>query len=124
MIVAYSCRIIALPLQSIAACKAAIFEVRPLAMDEPSKLLAEETREQRYEDERRQGEKIVAGIESSAWGWAGPAGTIRAERRADFLIQAAGLKPGIDCLELGCGTGEFTTRLVRAGCNLYAIELS
>jgi SAM-dependent methyltransferase len=28
------------------------------------------------------------------------------------------------CLELGCGTGEFTTRLLESGCELVAIELS
>lgn len=28
------------------------------------------------------------------------------------------------CLELGCGTGEFTARLVKAGCELVAVELS
>jgi SAM-dependent methyltransferase len=28
------------------------------------------------------------------------------------------------CLELGCGTGEFTVRLVESGCELVAVELS
>jgi SAM-dependent methyltransferase len=77
----------------------------------------------RYEAERAQGELIAAGNEG-AWGWSSPAGRIRAERRAHFLIEAAGLAPGIRCLELGCGTGEFTTRLLESGCELTAIELS
>jgi SAM-dependent methyltransferase len=79
---------------------------------------------QRYAEERRQGERVVSeGIER-AWGWSGPAGRIRADRRARFLAGAARLGPGVRCLELGCGTGEFTTRLVETGCDLVAVELS
>jgi SAM-dependent methyltransferase len=78
---------------------------------------------ERYDEERRQGELIASG-EEHIWGWSGPAGTLRAERRARFLIERAGLAPGARCLELGCGTGEFTTRLLESGCELVAIELS
>ena len=77
----------------------------------------------RYDEERRQGELIVSG-EEHVWGWSGPAGSLRAERRARLLIEQAGLAPGIRCLELGCGTGEFTARLLGSGCQLVAIELS
>ncbi len=78
---------------------------------------------ERYDEERRQGELIASG-EEHVWGWSGPAGTLRAERRARLLIEQAGLVPGVRCLELGCGTGEFTTRLLESGCELVAIELS
>lgn len=78
---------------------------------------------ERYEEERRQGELIVSG-EEHVWGWSGPAGSLRAQRRARFLIEEAELAPGVRCLELGCGTGEFTTRLLDSGCELVAIELS
>lgn len=77
----------------------------------------------RYDEERRQGELIVSG-EEHVWGWSGPAGSLRAERRARFLIDHAELAQGVRCLELGCGTGEFTTRLLESGCELVAIELS
>lgn len=77
----------------------------------------------RYEAERRQGELIAAG-EEDAWGWSSPAGRIRADRRAAFLIERARLAPGVRCLELGAGTGEFTARLARSGCELVALELS
>jgi SAM-dependent methyltransferase len=80
-------------------------------------------REERLAAERRQGEAIAAGLEG-AWGWTSAAGRIRADRRARFLIEAARLGPGVRCLELGCGTGEFTVRLVDSGCELVAVELS
>lgn len=86
-------------------------------------LLSAQASQKRYQRERVQGETIVAGSEW-AWGWSGPSGTIRAERRAKFLIERAGLKPGVKCLELGCGTGEFTRRLLASDCQLNAIELS
>ena len=82
-----------------------------------------EEAQRRYEDERRQGDAIAAGLEH-VWGWSTPAGRRRADRRASYLIAAAGLRPGVRCLELGCGTGEFTVRLLESGCELVAVELS
>jgi 2-polyprenyl-3-methyl-5-hydroxy-6-metoxy-1,4-benzoquinol methylase len=82
------------------------------------------TVEERYEAERRQGEKFAELELEHAWGWSGPAGTLRAERRTRFLVEAAGLRPGVRCLELGCGTGEFTLRLASSGCELTAVDLS
>lgn len=79
--------------------------------------------EERYAEERRQGE-LIAGGHEQAWGWTGAAGRLRAERRARFLVGAARLGPGVRCLELGAGTGEFTARLADSGCELTALELS
>ena len=88
-------------------------------------LLSQEASAARYAEERRQGEALLKnGLEEYAWGWNSPAGTIRAARRAEFMINKAGLKPGVACLELGCGTGEFTVRLIPSGCALSAVELS
>jgi 2-polyprenyl-3-methyl-5-hydroxy-6-metoxy-1,4-benzoquinol methylase len=89
-----------------------------------SRRLSPERRDDRYAEERRQGEQIVADDLERVWGWSGPAGTIRAQRRADFLISVAALRPGVTALELGAGTGEFTRRLVESGCELVAVELS
>lgn len=79
----------------------------------------------RYANELKQGASIAqSDIEGEAWGWRTPAGQLRAERRAAFLIEACGLKPGISCLEIGCGTGEFTQRLLTSNCALSAVEIS
>jgi SAM-dependent methyltransferase len=78
---------------------------------------------ERYEAEVLQGRRIAAGNEH-VWGWSSAAGRIRADRRARFLAEAARLGPGVRCLELGCGTGEFTTRLVDSGCELTAVDIS
>jgi SAM-dependent methyltransferase len=80
--------------------------------------------ERRYAAERRQGAAIAAGERETVWGWSSPAGRLRAERRARFLVEAAHLRPGVRCLELGSGTGVFTSRLVDSGCELVALELS
>ncbi len=89
----------------------------------PTDGLSTEQARSRYDAERRQGEDIAGGLED-AWGWTSPAGTLRATRRAEFLITQAGLGPGVRCLELGAGTGEFTARLADSGCDLVALELS
>jgi SAM-dependent methyltransferase len=89
-----------------------------------SRRLSAEERETRYREERRQGEQIAADDLEAVWGWTGPAGSLRAQRRADFLISAARLAPGVRALELGAGTGQFTQRLLASGCELVAVELS
>lgn len=77
----------------------------------------------RYASERRQGVDISAGGREGIWGWSSPAGRLRADRRARFLVEAGRLGPGVRCLELGSGTGEFTARLIESGCELVALEL-
>jgi 2-polyprenyl-3-methyl-5-hydroxy-6-metoxy-1,4-benzoquinol methylase len=86
--------------------------------------LSIEASQQRYATEREQGEALLRDGFEAAWGWSGPAGERRAERRASFLIEAAHLRPGVECLELGCGTGEFTARLARSRCDITGVELS
>lgn len=81
--------------------------------------------EARYANELKQGASIAhSEIEGEAWGWRTPAGQLRAARRGKFLIEGAQLAPGKTCLEVGCGTGEFTQRLVKSGCKLTAVEIS
>jgi SAM-dependent methyltransferase len=96
--------------------------LRQQSVDRRASLAAEEA-QARYQAERLQGNAIAAGHED-AWGWTGDAGRIRAARRAQFLIEEARLGSGVTCLELGAGTGEFTSRLAPSGCHLVAVELS
>jgi len=79
---------------------------------------------ERYAAEREQGKRLARGDLEHIWGWSSPAGKIRADRRGRFLIEAAELGPGVRCLEVGCGTGEFTRRLVESGCELTAVDIS
>ena len=86
--------------------------------------LSRQGADRRYADERKQGADIAEGGLERVWGWSSPAGLLRAERRARFLVDGARLRPGVRCLELGSGTGVFTARLVESGCELVALELS
>ena len=92
--------------------------------EEPANRLSAAASSERYAAERRQGEAIVGEDLERVWGWSGTAGRLRAARRAAFLIDAASVGPGVRCLELGAGTGEFTVRLLESGCELVAVELS
>jgi SAM-dependent methyltransferase len=78
----------------------------------------------RHAAELDQGTRLATADADSVWGWSGAAGTIRADRRARFMIENCRLGPGVRCLELGAGTGIFTERLAATGCDLVAIELS
>jgi SAM-dependent methyltransferase len=85
--------------------------------------LSRDGRDARFAAERAQGD-LIAGGNESVWGWTGSAGNARARRRADFIVEQARLGPGVRCLEIGAGTGEFSVRLSSSGCELVALELS
>jgi len=58
------------------------------------------------------------------WGWASPAGRVRAGRRAELVSRAAGLRPAARVLEVGCGNGHFTDKYARSGAEIFATDLS
>ncbi len=68
--------------------------------------------------------KQLAGQAERVWGWEGAVGRRRALRRAGLLVEAARLRPGVRALELGCGTGVFTTLARTSGADITAIDLS
>lgn len=69
------------------------------------------------------GRKIV-GHADSVWGWTSEAGRMRAERRAQLLISRANVVPGRKVLEIGCGTGVFTSKLAETNATIWAIDIS
>src|SRR5438067_1046717 len=78
----------------------------------------------RLENEREHGKKISAHAEE-VWGWASPAGKLRAERRAKYLYELGNFKAGDKLLEIGCGTGLFTEKVYRAtGADIIATDIS
>jgi ubiquinone/menaquinone biosynthesis C-methylase UbiE len=56
------------------------------------------------------------------WNWETPAGRLRWARRVKMLTSP--LTPGMEVLELGCGTGYFTKEIVKTGVRLTAIDIS
>ena len=58
------------------------------------------------------------------WGWDTPAGRLRAERRAQLIMEGARLGPGKRALEIGCGTGLFTKMFAASGVTIVAVDIS
>jgi len=65
-----------------------------------------------------------SGNPEAIWYWGSPAGKKRAARRGQLLREAAGLKPGMRVLEVGCGTGLFTEMLANSGAHILAVDIS
>src|SRR3972149_2159549 len=68
--------------------------------------------------------KKIADDAENIWGWGTPAGRLRAERRFQYLVRYGGIKKGKRALELGCGTGVFSEKLMDKGVKLVAIDIS
>jgi SAM-dependent methyltransferase len=58
------------------------------------------------------------------WGWGTPAGRERAIRRTNLILEHARIRPGMNVLEFGCGTGLFSRKLAASGANVVSIDLS
>ena len=74
--------------------------------------------------EIKHGEFLAGGCPEDIWGWGTPAGKLRAERRAALIARGAGLAPGLNVLEVGCGTGNFTEKFARSGAQILACDIS
>lgn len=67
----------------------------------------------------------VAGVFDTRFNvYSKPSGIIRVERRTKLFIANCGLKPGLRILEVGCGTGEYSSALSCQGLELFATDLS
>lgn len=58
------------------------------------------------------------------WGWGTTAGKLRADRRADILVEVANIVKGRNILEIGCGTGMFTKKIIKNRANIAAVDIS
>jgi 2-polyprenyl-3-methyl-5-hydroxy-6-metoxy-1,4-benzoquinol methylase len=79
---------------------------------------------QRAQHEIEHGKFLAQGQTEAIWGWGTPAGARRAEKRGAGVAQAAGLRPGLRALEIGCGTGLFTQVFAATGVDLTANDIS
>ena len=64
--------------------------------------------------------KYLANNPAVYWGWAGEVGRTRLKRRANMLSE--GLSGNV--LEVGCGSGLFTTEIIKSEFHLTAIDIS
>jgi 2-polyprenyl-3-methyl-5-hydroxy-6-metoxy-1,4-benzoquinol methylase len=78
----------------------------------------------RAEREILHGRHLAALETESVWGWGTPAGQLRACRRAQLIMEGAGLSPGQRALEIGCGTGLFTEMFADRGAQIVAVDIS
>lgn len=58
------------------------------------------------------------------WGESTLAGKQRVERRSGLLIEKCCISPEMKVLEIGCGTGEYTLKLVQTGAMIVATDIS
>jgi len=79
--------------------------------------------EERKKREVEHGKKVASDV-NSYWNYGSPAKQKRADYRASLLISAAGISRSSRVLEIGCGTGEYTSRLAQTGAQITAIDLS
>ena len=78
--------------------------------------------EERLKNEIEHGKYLLEHGAGEVWNWEGPAGKLRWARRVGMLT--SNLKPGMQVLELGCGTGYFSRQLARTGASITAIDIS
>ena len=83
-----------------------------------------DTEDSRAEREIAHGRQLAQEDVERTWGWGTAAGKLRARRRAKLIAAGAGLVEGKRALELGCGTGLFTSMFAETGAELVAVDIS
>jgi len=78
---------------------------------------------QRKNNEIAHGKKIAEQAER-VWGHATLAGQSRVERRIELMLNLGKITGESQVLELGCGTGEFTSRLAGTKAEITGIDIS
>lgn len=77
-----------------------------------------------FENEINHGRYLASSDTEAVWGWGSPAGKKRAERRGNLLIKSGKIEPGAKVLEIGCGTGLFTSMFADQKAAIIAVDLS
>jgi ubiquinone/menaquinone biosynthesis C-methylase UbiE len=77
----------------------------------------------RHENEREHGRKIAENADK-VWGQETRAGRIRVQGRANSIVKATGMGQNMNVLDLGCGTGNYTTLFADTNANVTGIDLS
>lgn len=83
-----------------------------------------ETGSERAKREIAHGALLAESGAEDMWGWGSVAGQQRAVRRGELIANAAGLRSGIQALELGCGTGLFTELFAKSEAYITAVDIS
>lgn len=78
----------------------------------------------RASHEIEHGKYLAAGAAEAIWGWATPAGRLRAARRGYLILAGAAIGPTSRVVEIGCGTGLFTETFASSGAQIIAVDLS
>ncbi|HMR45159.1 MAG TPA: class I SAM-dependent methyltransferase [Bacteroidia bacterium] len=79
----------------------------------------------RISNELEHGKKLLEGGAEAIWNWDSPAGKVRADKRADLLVNYSNATKESIVLEIGCGTGLFSGKFYqRTGAKVIATDLS
>ena len=78
----------------------------------------------RAEHEVSHGRWLAEQDTEKVWGWDTPAGRLRAQRRAQKIIDGARVQRTDRVLEIGCGTGLFTEMFAATGARIVAVDIS
>jgi 2-polyprenyl-3-methyl-5-hydroxy-6-metoxy-1,4-benzoquinol methylase len=89
-----------------------------------TRTMTDTDREGRSAHEIEHGKVLAEHDPEAAWGWATPAGQLRAQRRVELIAQGGRLGPGVSVLEIGCGTGNFTEHFAEHGAEILAVDIS
>lgn len=80
----------------------------------------------RLENEIEHGKYLADGGAEAIWNWDSPAGKKRAQRRAELLVKHGNMSASDKILEIGCGTGLFTGKVMKltGAADITAIDIS